>query len=96
MSEGTWLVQIYRMADDRTQASAAGLLSSFTRSSVDTRTCERGSFLIVECDAEAALSVFQMVLMADRNAELIHSTTGPVTQTPPVRPPASMHEGFAG
>jgi hypothetical protein len=46
--------------------------------SVDARTCERGSFLIVESqDTADALAVYEMVMMADRNAELMHSTTGP-------------------
>ena len=84
MNEGSWLVQIFQMADDNAQASAAELLSGLAIRSVDVRTCEHGSFLIVECDSAAALSVYELVMMADQDAELIHSTTGPASQTSPV------------
>lgn len=81
MNEASWLVQIFQMTDENAQASAAELLSGLAIRSVDARTCERGSFLIVECDSAAALAVRELVMMADQGAELIHSTTGPASQT---------------
>jgi hypothetical protein len=84
VNEGSWLVQIFQMADENAQASAAELLFGLAIHSVDARTCERGSFLIVESDSAAALSVRELVMMADPGAELIHSTTGPASKTSPV------------
>ena len=78
MGEKAWLVQIYQMTDERTQSSAAQLLSG--KFSVDARSCERGSFLIVESEAASALSVHDAVLRVDPDAELIHSTAGQPTQ----------------
>lgn len=74
MSEDAWLVQIYQMTDESTQSSAERLLRG--RFSVDARTCERGSFLIVESEAASALSVHDTVLRVDPYAELIHSAAG--------------------
>lgn len=74
MSEDAWLVQIYQMTDESTQSSAEKLLCG--RFSVDARTCERGSFLIVESEAPSALSVHDTVLRVDPDAELIHSAAG--------------------
>jgi hypothetical protein len=81
MSEDGWLVQIYQMADENAQATAAGLLHGLASCSVDTRTCESGAFLVVGCDSAAALAVYELVIMADQEAELIHSTTGPASRT---------------
>ena len=81
MNDGTWLVQIFQMTDVGAQSSAAALLSSAHGVSVDARTCERGSFLIVECEPAAALSMYELVMMADQDAELIHSATGSTTAT---------------
>lgn len=78
MSDEAWLVQIYQMTDESTQSSAASSLSR--KFSVDARTCERGSFLIVESQAASALSVHDMVMMFDPDAKLIHSTAGQSTQ----------------
>jgi hypothetical protein len=80
MSEEAWLVQIYQMTDGTTQSSAARLLSDFRKFSVDARTCERGSFLIVESEAASALSVHETVMMVDPDADLIHSAAGHSTQ----------------
>ena len=77
MSEAAWLVQIFRMTDESTQSSAATLLSG--KFNVDARTCERGSFLIVESEAASALSVHDAVMRVDPAAELIHSTAGQST-----------------
>jgi hypothetical protein len=76
MSEEAWLVQIYQMTNEITQASAARLLSGFGKFNVDARTCERGSFLIIESEVASASSVHETVMMADPDAELIHSTSG--------------------
>lgn len=57
--------------------SAEALLSSVPALTLDSRTCERGSYLIVECaDSTRAMTVYELVLIADPDAELIHSVTG--------------------
>ena len=72
----SWLLQVYEMADPAAQKSAASLLASMPGLIVDARTCDRGSYLIVEsADASQAMSVYELVVMADPHAELIHSTT---------------------
>lgn len=51
-------------------------LSGMPGLTVDARTCERGSYVALECaDAIHALAVYELVMMADPHAELIHSTT---------------------
>lgn len=63
------------MSDLAAQSSATNLLSHFRTLTVDARTCERGAFLAVECsEANDALKVYEMVMMADSHAELIYST----------------------
>jgi hypothetical protein len=72
----SWLLQVYEMSDPAAQQSAASLLSSMPGLIIDARTCDRGSYVIVEsADATQAMSVYELVVMADPHAELIHSTT---------------------
>jgi hypothetical protein len=74
----SWLLQVYEMADLAGQQSAASLLSSMPGLTIDARTCDRGSYLIVECpDPAQAMAVYELVMMSDPHAELIHSTTSP-------------------
>ena len=76
MENASWLIQVYQMSDVPAQTSAADLLSSIGALTVDVRTCERGAFLVVECsEITDALHVFELVMMVDSDAELIHSTT---------------------
>lgn len=97
MTNSGWLLQVYQMTDLASQESAAALLSSMPGLTVDARTCDRGSYVIVECgDASQAMAVYEMVLMTDSEAELIHSTTSsggiaavrdrmvPLAESPPV------------
>jgi len=66
------------MTDLASRESASSLLSSMPGLTVDARTCERGSYVIVECDdAAQAMSVYEIVMLTDSEAELIHSTTSP-------------------
>lgn len=77
-TEDPWLVQIYQMSSQPAQVEAADLLTSAGGFSVDLRNCEQGAFLVVECaDPSQALAVYELVIMTDHDAELIHSTTGP-------------------
>jgi len=74
----SWLLQVYEMADLAGQQSAETLLSSMPGLTVDARSCDRGSYLVVECaDRAQAMAVYELVVMADPDAELIHSTTSP-------------------
>ncbi len=74
----TWLLQVYEMSDLPAQESALSVLSDMPGLTVDARTCDRGSYVVVECeDATQGMSVYELVMMADRDAELIHSTTSP-------------------
>lgn len=76
MKNASWLIQVYQMSDVPAQTSAVELLSSIGSLTVDARTCESGAFLAVECSAIAdALHVYELVVMVDSDAELIHSTT---------------------
>ena len=85
MNNASWLIQVYEMADLQAQQSTVSFLSAMPGLTVDARTCDRGSYVIVECaDASEALAVFELVMMADPHSELIHSTTGP-TQVQAVR-----------
>ena len=78
MKNASWLIQVYEMADLDAQQSTVSLLSGMPGLTIDARTCERGSYVIVECaDATQAISLYEMVLMADSDAELIHTATGP-------------------
>jgi hypothetical protein len=66
------------MADLTAQQSAVSLLSGMPGLTVDARTCERGSYVIVECaEATQAMSLYEMVMMSDSAAELIYTTTSP-------------------
>jgi hypothetical protein len=78
VNNASWLIQVYQMADLAAQQSAVSLLSSVPVLTVDARTCDRGSYVAVECaDAIHALAVYELVMMADPHAELVHSTTSP-------------------
>ncbi|HUQ00033.1 MAG TPA: hypothetical protein VM093_06175 [Aeromicrobium sp.] len=73
------------MTDEPSTGSAVDLLADLPGLTVDTRSCDRGSFLVVECrDADAALLVYELVVMSDPDAELIHSATASVAE--PVTP----------
>lgn len=76
--DSSWRLQIYEMTDASRQATAAEALALRGGLNVDTRTCDRGSFLIVECPDPAETSaVHELVMMADAGAQLIHSTIAP-------------------
>lgn len=78
MSDADWLLQIFQMTNAETQASVASTLSSVPGLTVDARTCERGAFLTVELnDPTQALLIYELVMMGDANAELVHSTSNP-------------------
>ena len=78
MASLSWLIQVYEMSDLAAQESALSVLSDMPGLTVDARSCERGDFLIVECgDATQAMAVYELVVMADPHAELIHSATTP-------------------
>jgi hypothetical protein len=78
MENPGWVLQVYEMTDVAAQQAVAELLSGNGAVAVDMRTCERGAFLVLElADPADALSVYEMVMMTDPNAELIHTTTGP-------------------
>ena len=77
-ADAGWLVQIFQMTDQESQWSVADTLAGIGGFNVDSRTCERGSFLIIEAEDPArALNVYELVMATDPFAELIHSTTGP-------------------
>ena len=77
MVNASWLIQVYQMSDVPAQESAVDLLSSISTLTVDVRTCEFGAFLAVECsEITDALHVYELVVMVDPDAELIHSTAG--------------------
>jgi len=72
-----WLLQIYRMTDATTLASAADLLNGIGGFGIDARASENGLFLAVECgEPAAAVKVYEIVVLMDPDAELIESTTG--------------------
>lgn len=72
----TWLLQVYEMFDLPAQKSALSVLSDIPGLTVDARTCDRGSYVVVECaDPTQAMAVYELVMMADPHAELIYSTT---------------------
>lgn len=79
LSDAAWLLQIYQMTDALAQAAVADTLSGTPAiTAVDARTCERGAFLVVELnDPAQALLVYELVVMGDPHAELIHSTSNP-------------------
>lgn len=77
MTHASWLVQVYQMSDVAAQQHAAELLSSVGTLTVDVRTCDDGAFLVVDCSETAdPLHVYELVMMVDSGAELIHSATG--------------------
>lgn len=77
MNNASWLIQVYEMADLAAQQSTASLLASMPGLTVDARTCDRGSYVALECaDAIHALAVYELVIMTDPHAELIHSIPG--------------------
>ena len=64
------------MADLTAQQATVRLLSDMPGLTVDARTCDTGSYVIVECpDSAQAISLYEMVMMTDPNAELVHATT---------------------
>jgi hypothetical protein len=66
------------MADLAAQQSAVNLLSGMPGLTIDARTCDLGSYVTVECaDASQAMAIYEMVMMADSDAELVHSTASP-------------------
>ena len=76
MNSSPWLIQVYEMGDVNAQQSAASLLSDVYNLTVDMRTCDRGSYVVVESsDVTQAMAVYELVMMVDANAELIHSST---------------------
>ena len=93
----SWLLQVSDMADQAAQASVAGLLSGVSGFMVDTPTCERGSFVIVDClDASQALTVYELVMATDSQAELIYTSKDPGQPAPfrlPVRRPRTERVG---
>ena len=59
------------------------MLSGISGFTVDTPTCERGSFVIVDClDATQALAVYELVMAVDPQAELIYTSKGPGQPAP--------------
>ncbi len=87
ITNSAWLLQIYRMTDAVTLASAADLLNGIGGFGVDARTSDNGSFLAVECgEPAAAVRVYEIVVLMDPEAELIESTTGPHQQQIPPQP----------
>lgn len=77
MANRAQLIQIYQMTDLRVLASVVEVLSVTGRFNVDTRIGDRGLFLIVEGDDPAdALNVYEAVVVADQETELIYSTPG--------------------
>ena len=77
MADPARLIQIYQMTDASALATVVEILSDVGRLKVDTRTSDRGAFLIVEGDDAAdALNVYELVVVADQDTELIYSTTG--------------------
>ena len=82
MANPAQLIQIYQMTDPSALASVVEVLSGTGKFKVDTRTSNRGSFLIVEGDDPAdALNVYELVIVADQETELIYSTSGPLEQS---------------
>lgn len=78
MDNPGWVLQVYEMNDVGVQQAVAELLCGNGAVAVDMRTCERGAFLVLElADPADALSVYELVMMTDPNAELIHTTAGP-------------------
>ena len=83
MANPARLIQIYQMTDPTTLASVAHVLSGSGRFQVDTRTGDRGSFLIVEGDDPAdSLNLYELVVGGDYGTELIYSTIGLPAQEP--------------
>lgn len=83
MPASTWTTQIYEMTDEDTQAEAVELLAITTpQLTVEARTSEpRGWHIAVECpDSAMALTIYEMVMMVDSHAELVHPTAGPALQ----------------
>jgi hypothetical protein len=78
-----WLLQVYEMTNVAAQESVAELLAGISGFTVDTPTCERGSFVIVDClDATQALTVYELVMATDSQAELIYTSKGPGRPSP--------------
>jgi hypothetical protein len=77
----SWRVQIYQMTNREAQAAAAELLAG-AKLIFDTRACESGAFLVVECAEHAdALAVHHLLTLCDRNATLVHSAHGADTSS---------------
>lgn len=76
VKSSSWLIQVYEMADLTAQQATVRLLSDMPGLTVDARSCDNGSYVIVECpDSAQAISLYEMVMMTDPNAELVHATT---------------------
>lgn len=76
MTESSWLLQVYEMSNLASRESAVSLLASAPGVTIDTRSCERGNFLIAECpDIGNAMAMYELVVLADPHAELIYSAT---------------------
>lgn len=79
MNESSWLLQVYEMSDPASRASAVSLLASAPGVTVDARSCDRGDFLIAECpDTANAMAMYELVVLADPQAELIYSATSAI------------------
>ena len=82
MSNPARLIQIYQMTDSTALQSIVEVLAATGRFKVDTRTGDRGSFLIVEGeDSAEGLNVYELVVVVDHETELIYSTAGPLEQS---------------
>jgi hypothetical protein len=74
MTDSSWLLQVYEVADLAARESAGSLLASVPGITVEARSCERGDFIIVECaDTAQAMAMYELVVLADPHAELIYS-----------------------
>ena len=81
--QSAWLLQVYEMTNEAAQESVADLLAGISGFTVDTPTCERGSFVIIDClDATRALTVYELVMATDSQAELIYTSKGPGQPAP--------------
>lgn len=79
MNQTPSLVQVYRLTNREFLGSAHRILSDLPGFNVDARNRKDGAFLVVESrDADRALMVYELVLTADPDAELIDATSGPV------------------
>jgi hypothetical protein len=74
--ETSWIVQIYQVADDHTQAFISGVLSghSIIVTPVDS---DFDHYVVVDCkDDDQAFWVFELVMSIDVDAVLLHASSG--------------------